>query len=598
MSLLACRLFIRPRPLFSRPRFFVATKAAKENKPASKEGKADTVAINIDSVTKRFETTGRTLFANVSLSFLEGAKIGILGANGAGKSSLLKIIGGVEPAFDGTVTVNGARKVGYLHQEPVMSSASTVREVVEEGVKAQREWLQRYESISAQLSDPAVSEDTMNALISEQADLQTLLDDKRSWELDTQIAMAMTALRCPDADRHVAGLSGGEKRRVALCRLLLSHPDVLLLDEPTNHLDATSVEWLEKFLDEYKGLVIAITHDRYFLDSVAGYILELTEGRCLPFKGNYTDWLETKEDRVQRETKQNKAVDKVIKRELEWLRSGTKGGRTKGKAREKNLKAMVASKTERLLNQRIESGALIIPEGHHLRSNQAIQADGLKMSINGRVLFQNLSFRFGQGDVVGIVGPNGAGKTTLLRVIAGELEPEAGHIRIDEGIRFAYNTQLRSELEPANTVWYEIVGNEQNIRVNTTTEMPARRYVAQFNFSGTQQEKRVVDCSGGERNRIHLAKSLIVGANAILLDEPTNDLDVDTLRKLEEALIDFQSVGLVVIVSHDRWFLDRVCNKIIALEPSGPISFDGNHSAFRAAYGTTGSTSQHKKLMY
>jgi len=334
------------------------------------------------------------------------------------------------------------------------------------------------------------------------------------------------------------------------------------------------------------------------LDSVAGYILELTEGRCLPFKGNYTDWLENKDERIQRESKQNKALDKVIKRELEWLRSGQKGQRTKGKSREKNLRAMVASKTERLLNQRIESGALIIPEGHHLRSSQAIFAEELKMSINGRVLFQNLSFRLGQGDVVGIVGPNGAGKTTLLRLIAGELQPEHGSIHIDEGIRFAYNTQLRSDLDPHNTVWYEIVGNETTVQVNATTDIPARRYVAQFNFSGTQQDKRVVDCSGGERNRIHLAKSLIVGANAILLDEPTNDLDVDTLRKLEEALLDFQSVGLVVIVSHDRWFLDRVCNKIISLESSGPITFDGNHSAFRKAHGHASGGTVHKKLMY
>jgi len=369
------------------------------------------------------------------------------------------------------------------------------------------------------------------------------------------------------------------------------------LDEPTNHLDAASVEWLEKFLDDYRGLVIAITHDRYFLDSVAGYILELTEGRCLPFKGNYTDWLENKEERLEREVKQNKAVDKVIKRELEWLRSGSKGQQKKGKAREKNLNAMVAVKAERLINQRIESGALIIPEGHTLRRAQTIKAHGLKMSINGRVLFENLSFTFGLGDVVGIVGANGAGKTTLLRVIAGELNPDEGEIKIADGIRFAYNTQLRSALEPLNSVWFEIVGNQSLVHVNATTDIPARRYVAQFNFSGAQQDKRVVDCSGGERNRIHLAKSLIVGANAILLDEPTNDLDVDTLRKLEEALIDFQSVGLVVIVSHDRWFLDRVCNKIISLEPTGPISFDGNHSAFRKAFGTS-TVAAHKKLMY
>jgi len=468
---------------------------------------------------------------------------------------------------------------------------------VEEGVAAQRQWLQRYEAISAELSDPTITDHKMNALIGEQADLQMLLDDKRSWELDTQIAMAMTALRCPEPERSILGLSGGEKRRVALCRLLLSHPDILLLDEPTNHLDATSVEWLEKFLDDYRGLVIAITHDRYFLDSVAGYILELTEGRCLTFKGNYTEWLENKDERIQRESKQNKAVDKVIKRELEWLRSGMKGQQKKGKTREKNLHAMVAVKSERLINQRIESGALIIPEGHTLRRTQTIKAEGLKMSMKGRVLFENLTFNFGQGDVVGIVGPNGAGKTTLLRLIAGELTPDGGEITVADGIRFAYNTQLRSGLEPQNSVWFEIVGDEALVRVNATTEIPARRYVAQFNFSGAQQDKRVADCSGGERNRIHLAKSLIVGANAILLDEPTNDLDVDTLRKLEEALIDFQSVGLVVIVSHDRWFLDRVCNKIISLDPSGPITFDGNHSAFRKAFGSSG-VAAHKKLMY
>lgn len=573
-----------PRSIFSR---HFSAKPAGEN-----------VAISIQGVTKRFETTGRTLFANVSLSFFEGAKIGILGSNGAGKSSLLKIIGGVEPAYDGSVTIFNNRKVGFLHQEPVMNAAQSVREVVEEGVSEQREALERYEAISVQLADPSLSEEKMNELITEQGDLQAMLDDKRSWELDTQISMAMIALRCPPPDRNVADLSGGEKRRVALCRLLLSRPDILLLDEPTNHLDAASVEWLEKFLDDYRGLVIAITHDRYFLDSVAGFILELTEGRCLPFKGNYTEWLENKEERLQRESKQNKALDQVIKRELEWLRGGSKGNQKKGKAREKNLQAMIAAKTERHVNQRLESGALIIPEGNPLRRSERISADGVKVSRDGRVLFDNLSFNFGLGDVVGIVGPNGAGKTTLLGVISGQIQPDSGELKVDQGIKFAYNTQLRNELTPNNSVWREIVGDAPMVRVNSQFEMPARRYVAQFNFSGAQQDKRVVDCSGGERNRIHLAKSLIVGANTILLDEPTNDLDVDTLRKLEEALVDFQSVGLVIIVSHDRWFLDRVCNKIISLERGGAINFDGNHSAFRKAFGTPTTTTTHKKLMY
>lgn len=566
---------------------------------SNKEGQVGVVAFQMDEVTKKFDHTGRTLFRDVSLSFYDGAKIGILGSNGAGKSSLLRIMAGVEKDFDGISTPMNNRVVGYLHQEPQLDEDKTVLECVLEGVAEDKAVLDRYEAVSLEFGDSDITDDKMNELIEEQGGLQTIIDDRNLWDLDMRINIAMDALRCPVPERSIVGLSGGEKRRVALCRLLLSEPDILLLDEPTNHLDASSVGWLENFLSEYKGLVVAITHDRYFLDNVAGYILEITNGQCIPFKGNYNGWLQMKASRAESEDKQGKAQDKVMARELAWLRGNVRGGRSRDKSRVKKAQSMVAANDEKRLSMRIESGALVIPEGTRLMSPTSLRVRDLCAKVNDRTLFENINFDLGPGDIVGIVGPNGVGKTTLLRMIVGEIPPTSGEVQVNSRVSFAYNSQMRGELRADNPVWFEIVDHAETVTVRAGTSIQARRYVAQFNFSGKEQDKKIGQLSGGERNRVHLAKSLIKGANAILLDEPTNDLDVDTLRKLEEALIDFKEIGFVAIVSHDRWFLDRVCTNILAIERDGPVWFEGNYSDYERERGSPigDGSGTRKKLM-
>jgi len=514
----------------------------------------------------------KEILKNIYLSFLPGAKIGVLGLNGAGKSTLLRIMAGVDTEIIGEARPAPGINVGYLPQEPQLDPAKDVRGNVEEGVAETKALLDEFNAISAKFAEP-MSDDEMNKLIEEQGKLQDRIDAADAWDLDRKLEIAADALRLPEWDADVTKLSGGERRRVALCRLLLSNPDMLLLDEPTNHLDAESVAWLERFLHDYKGTVVAVTHDRYFLDNVAGWILELDRGQGIPFEGNYSSWLEQKEKRLAVEEKQETARQKAIKDELEWVRAGTKGRHAKSKAR---LKAFdeLASKE---MQQRNATKQIFIPAGERL-GDIVVKAENVTKAFDGRVLIENLDFNLPRGGIVGIIGANGAGKTTLFRMLTGQDKPDSGTLTIGETVQFSYVDQSRDALDGDKTVWEEISGGADSIYLGKA-EVPSRAYCGRFNFKGGDQQKKIKALSGGERNRVHLAKMLMSGGNVLLLDEPTNDLDVETLRALEEALLDF--AGCAVIISHDRWFLDRIATHILAYEGEGHVEwFEGNFEEY------------------
>jgi sulfate-transporting ATPase len=503
----------------------------------------------------KFYGPDRQVLANISLSFLPGAKIGVLGPNGAGKSTLLRIMALKEEPSSGVAELAPNATVGLLEQEPWLDPEKTVRENVEDGVRALRDLLDRFNAVSAKFAEPDADYD---ALLAEQATVQDAIDRADAWQLDQHLDHAMDALRVPDGDRDVTTLSGGERRRVALCRLLLSSPDLLLLDEPTNHLDAESVAWLERFLADYKGTVVAVTHDRYFLDNVAGWILELDRGRGIPFQGNYSSWLEQKQERLAMEEKQESARRRTLARELEWVRMSPRARHDKSKARLAAYERLYAEEQ----NVKLDKVEIHIPPGPRL-GDLVIEADGVQKGYGDRLLVEDLTFALPPAGIVGVIGPNGAGKTTLFRMIAGEESPDAGALRVGDTVQLAYVDQARADLDPAGTVWKEISGGADTIELGKR-EVNSRQYVSWFNFKGGDQQKRVGDLSGGERNRVHLAKLLRSGGNVLLLDEPTNDLDVDTLRALEEALLDF--AGCAVVITHDRWFLDRVATHILAFE--------------------------------
>ena len=514
----------------------------------------------------------KPVLQDISLSYFYGAKIGVLGLNGSGKSSLLRILAGIDIEFVGQTILSPGHTVGFLEQEPKLDESKTVRETVQEGVQETVDLLAEYERINQKFSEP-MSEDEMASLLERQGKVQEQLDARDAWDLDSRLEMAMDALRCPPGDTPVQILSGGERRRVALCRLLLKKPDILLLDEPTNHLDAESVAWLEKHLQQYAGTVIAVTHDRYFLDNVAGWILELDRGRGIPWKGNYSSWLEQKQMRLRQEEKSETIRQKTLQRELEWIRMSPKARQAKGKAR---LNAY-----EALLGQEIEKRAaemeIYIPPGPRL-GKVVIEAEGVSKAYGDRLLFEEMSFALSPGAIVGIIGPNGAGKTTLFRMITGQEQPDRGMIRIGETAKLAYVDQSRDLLDPNKTTWEEISDGLDVVQLGNR-QVNSRAYVARFNFSGSDQQKEVGLLSGGERNRVHLAKVLKEGANVLLLDEPTNDLDVNTLRALEEALENF--AGCAVVISHDRWFLDRIATHILAFEgESRVVWFAGNFSDY------------------
>jgi sulfate-transporting ATPase len=514
----------------------------------------------------KFYGPDRQVLASISLSFLPGAKIGVLGPNGAGKSTLLRIMAGKDEPSSGVAELAPGATVGLLEQEPQLDPAKDVRGNVEDGVRPLRDLLDRFNEISAAFAEPDADYD---ALLAEQAKVQDAIDRADLWQLDDRLDHAMDALRLPEGDRDVETLSGGERRRVALCRLLLSAPDLLLLDEPTNHLDAESVLWLERFLAEYKGTVVAVTHDRYFLDNVAGWILELDRGRGIPFQGNYSSWLEQKQERLAHEEKQESARRRTLARELEWVRASPRARHAKAKARLGSYERLLAEEQ----NVKLDRVEIHIPSGPRL-GDVVIEADGVRKGFGDRLLVDDLTFSLPPAGIVGVVGPNGAGKTTLFRMIAGEEQPDEGTLRIGDTVELAYVDQARGDLDPANTVWKEISGNHDTIELGKR-EVNSRQYVSWFNFKGSDQQKRVSDLSGGERNRVHLAKLLRSGGNVLLLDEPTNDLDVDTLRALEEALLEF--AGCAVVITHDRWFLDRVATHILAFEGnSETIWFEGS----------------------
>jgi len=515
---------------------------------------------------------GKQVLKDVSLSFFPGAKIGVIGTNGSGKSTLLKIIAGIEKEFGGEAWAAQGTKIGYLAQEPQLDATKNVFENASEGVGEIKALLKSYEDLSLKFMDE-MSDDQMNALLEEQSQLQEKIDHLDAWDIDRKIQIAMDALRCPPDEASVELLSGGEKRRVALCRLLLSQPDILLLDEPTNHLDAESVAWLERYLQEYKGTVILITHDRYFLDNVVEWILELDRGEGIPFKGNYSSWLEQKRKRLETEERQETAKQKTLDRELEWIRQSPKARQAKNKAR-------IAS-YEDLLNQnaqdKVQSAQIMIPAGARL-GNLVIQFDNAVKSYDDRMLINDLSFKIPAGAIVGVIGPNGAGKTTLTRLMTGKDTVDQGIVRIGETVQMAYVDQVRDALDDSKTVWAEISDGLDEIELGKA-KISSRAYCGRFNFKGADQQKYIGQLSGGERNRVHLAKILKSGANVILLDEPTNDLDVDTLRALEEALLDF--AGSAIVVSHDRWFLDRIATHMIAFEgDSNVIWFEGNYQDY------------------
>ena len=515
---------------------------------------------------------GKEVLKNIWLSFLPGAKIGVLGVNGAGKSTLMKIMAGIEKDFQGEAWAAEGASVGYLPQEPQLDTSKTVMENVMDGVGEVRDLLKRFEEVSNEFSNPDAD---MDALIAEQSELQEKIDAADGWNIERLVEVAMDALRCPSGDSPVDKLSGGEKRRVALCRLLLSKPDLLLLDEPTNHLDAESVAWLEQHLREYKGTVVLVTHDRYFLDNVTGWILELDRGQGIPYEGNYSSWLEQKKKRLEQEAREESARQRTISEELEWIRQSPKARQAKSKARVAAFDELVAKAGKQAEGQ----AQIIIPAGPRL-GDLVIEAKGLSKGFGDRLLIDNLSFKLPAGGIVGVIGPNGAGKTTLMRMITKQEQPDSGDFRLGETVVLGYVDQSRDALDDNKTVWEEISGGADDV-VLGNRKMPSRAYVGQFNFKGSDQQKKVGQLSGGERNRVHLAKMLKSGSNVLLLDEPTNDLDVDTLRALEEALLNF--AGSVVVTSHDRWFLDRIATHILAFEgDSQVVWFEGNFADYEA----------------
>jgi sulfate-transporting ATPase len=514
----------------------------------------------------------KPVLQEISLSFFYGAKIGVLGLNGSGKSSLLRILAGVDKEFNGQMILTPGHSVGYLEQEPLLDDSKTVREIVEEAVQGTIDTMNQFNRINEKFAEP-MSDEEMNLLIERQGEIQEKLDALDAWDLDSRLEMAMDALRCPEGNTPVKVLSGGEKRRVALCRLLLRKPDILLLDEPTNHLDAETVAWLEHHLSQYEGTVIAVTHDRYFLDNVAGWILELDRGYGIPWKGNYSSWLEQKQERLRKEEKSESHRQKTLERELEWIRMSPKARRTKSKAR--------ISAYEKLLSQESASRSsdleIYIPPGERL-GNLVVEAESVSKGYGNRLLMESMSFFLPPGGIVGVVGPNGAGKTTLFRMITGEEKPDSGTVRIGETVSLAYVDQTRESLDPGKTIWEVISGGQDVIQLGDVP-VKSRAYVGRFNFTGADQQKKVSMLSGGERNRVHLACMLKQGANVILLDEPTNDLDVNTMRALEDALENF--AGCAVVISHDRWFLDRIATHILAFEgDSRVVWFEGNYSEY------------------
>src|SRR5438552_13462714 len=514
----------------------------------------------------------KTVLKDIYLSYFYGAKIGVIGLNGSGKSTLLRILAGVDQDFQGKTAVSPGFTSGFLEQEPRLDPAKTVREIVEEGVQPIVALLREFDEINAKFAEP-MSDEEMSDLLERQGKVQEKLDATQAWDLDSRLEMAMDALRCPPPETNVSVLSGGEKRRVALCRLLLQKPDILLLDEPTNHLDAESVAWLEHHIKQYEGTVIAVTHDRYFLDNVAGWILELDRGHGIPWQGNYSSWLEQKRVRLEQEEKSETDRQKTLQRELDWIRMSPKGRHAKGRARINSYEALLSNETEK----QAQDLEIFIPAGPRL-GQVVIEAQALKKAYGDRLLFEDLNFRLPPGGIVGVIGPNGAGKTTLIRRITRQEQPDGGSIRLGETVKLAYVDQSRDALSANKTVWEEISDGLDVVQLGSR-EVASRAYVARFNFSGSDQQKKVGTLSGGERNRVHLAKMLKEGANVLLLDEPTNDLDVNTLRALEDALENF--AGCAVVISHDRWFLDRIATHILAFEgDSKVVWFDGNYSDY------------------
>jgi len=533
------------------------------------------VIFSMSGLTKTFQGANTPVLKNIYLSFFYGAKIGILGLNGSGKSTLLKIIAGVDKNYQGDVVFQPGYTVGYLEQEPILDDNKTVMEVVREGAAETVAILDEYNSINDQfgLEEVYSDADKMEKLMNRQAELQDQIDAANAWELDTKLEIAMDALRTPDGDKKIGVLSGGERRRVALCRLLLKEPDVLLLDEPTNHLDAESVHWLEHHLAQYKGTVIAVTHDRYFLDNVAGWILELDRGEGIPWKGNYSSWLDQKSKRMAQESKTASKRQKTLERELEWVRQGAKGRQTKQKARLKNYDKLM-SQDQKQLDEKLE---IYIPNGPRLGTN-VIEAIGVAKGYDDKLLYDNLNFNLPQAGIVGVIGPNGAGKTTIFRMIMGEETPDKGEFKVGETAQIAYVDQKHFNIDPEKSIWQNF-SDEQELVMMGGRQVNSRAYLSRFNFSGSEQNKKVKLLSGGERNRLHLAMTLKEEGNVLLLDEPTNDLDVNTLRALEEGLENF--AGCAVVISHDRWFLDRICTHILAFEGDSQVYFfEGSFSDY------------------
>ncbi len=533
------------------------------------------IIFSMVGLSKSFNNNNKQVLKDIYLSFFYGAKIGIIGLNGSGKSTLLKIIAGIEKSYQGDIHFKGDHSIGYLEQEPKLDSSKTVMDIVKEGAKEQVELLEEYNKINDLFGLPEYYEDPekMEELMKKQGDLQDKIDASNAWDLETKLNIAMDALRCPPSNESVDHLSGGEKRRVALCRLLLQEPDILLLDEPTNHLDAESVLWLEQHLQQYKGTVISITHDRYFLDNVAGWILELDRGEGIPWEGNYSSWLDQKSKRLAQQEKQASKRRKTLERELEWVRMTPKGRHTKSKARLSNYENLLSQKSK----EKEEKLELYIPPGPRL-GNNVIDAEGVSKSFGDKLLYENLNFKLPPAGIVGVIGPNGAGKTTLFRMIMGQENPDNGTFNVGQTVKIAYVDQQHADIDTNKTIWEQITDCQELVEVGGR-QMNSRAYVAKFNFSGSDQNKKVGVLSGGERNRLHLAMTLRQEANVLLLDEPTNDLDINTLRSLEEGLENFG--GCAVIISHDRWFLDRVCTHILAFEGDSQVYyFEGGYSEY------------------